>query len=309
MNIFIGTSGWSYPEWKGIVYPKNLPQSSMFRYYSEFFHTSEINSTFYQIPSLNTVKVWSRNSPSNFKFSAKIPKLITHKAKLELDGSVENTIKGSIELLSNFIRNMMPLISENKIIAFLLQLPPKFGNQGKNDFKKLENFAEHWNSEIREKLESLDLNPPDLAVEFRNKYWMLDENIVNTFKMLKKHDLVHCCVVEPLLRPLIKFASESLFYIRFHGYGDKPWFNYNFTDEQLEHWAENLKPIINKIRAKKDSKQRAVLYFNNHFSGYAIKNAFYLSKLLDLPVKRRVRDLKKPLNVLVKSQKSLDDFF
>lgn len=301
MNIFIGTSGWSYPEWKGIIYPKNLPQSSMFRYYSEFFHTSEINSTFYQIPSLRTVQAWSRNSPSNFKFSAKIPELITHKAKLDL--------VSSIEPLSNFIRNMMPLINENKVIAFLLQLPPKFGNQGKNDFNKLENFAEHWNSNVRKKIEFLGLEPPDLAVEFRNKYWMLEENIDNTFKMLKNHRLVHCCVVEPLLRPLIKFASESLFYIRFHGYGDKPWFNYNFTEEQLVQWADNLKPIINKIREKKGSKQRAVLYFNNHFSGYAIKNALYLSKLMDLPVKRRIRDLKKPIDVLFKSQKSLDDFF
>jgi len=84
-DFFVGTSGWSYDEWKGIIYPKNFPNSKMFRYYQEFFYSSEINSTFYQIPSRKTVQNWADSSDPNFRFSAKIPELVTHKGKLNLD--------------------------------------------------------------------------------------------------------------------------------------------------------------------------------------------------------------------------------
>ncbi|MHA1728012.1 MAG: DUF72 domain-containing protein [Promethearchaeota archaeon] len=300
-HFYIGTSGFSYPEWKGIVYPKKLPQSKMFTYYSEFFNTSEINSTFYQIPRKNTAKIWAKKSPPKFKFSIKIPKLVTHDAKLDLDSLMEP--------LSKFIRNMMPLIRENKILAFLLQLPPKFGKGGETDFKKLEIFSEHWNSSVRDRLDSNGLNAPELAVEFRNEFWIKDENIDSTFGLLRRHHLVNCAVVEPLLPTKLEITSESLFYIRFHGFGVKPWFNYCFTDEQLDGWAEKLNPILIDIREQKDSNRKAVLYFNNHFSGYAVKNALYIAKKMELQHKKGVKDLTKSLKILNRSQKSIDDFF
>ena len=300
MNIFIGTSGWSYPEWKGIVYPNNLPQSKMFQYYQEFFYTTEINSTFYQIPTIKSAQNWAEKSNSMFKFSAKIPDIVTHKSKLNLDECVTP--------LSDFINSMTPLIASKKLIAFLLQLPPKFGNKGESDYILLKKFASHWEKNIKESLYSRDYQPPNLVVEFRNAYWLNEENIDETFNLLQDYDFSYCSVVEPLLPPILRTTSKSLFYIRFHGYGKKPWFNYNFTNSELEEWAYKLKPILNDVLKEKTEKRKAVLYFNNHFSGYAIKNALYLAKLLNIPVRNKASNLKKPFNILLKSQSSIDDY-
>ncbi|MCP4760602.1 MAG: DUF72 domain-containing protein [archaeon] len=301
-GIYLGTSGWSYPEWKDIVYPKRLSQSEFLKYYSEFFYTSEINSTFYQIPAQRTVESWARNSPPNFKFSAKIPDLITHKANLDLDTGIGP--------LSTFLKNMIPLMKENKVLAFLLQLPPKFGKKEELDFKKMEIFANYWSNTVREQLISEEINPPELVVEFRNKYWMQDK----TFELLRQHNLVYCAVVEPLLPPRLDITSESMFYIRFHGYGKKPrpWFDYYFTDKQLNEWTKKLLPIINSIRDVKGKEKRVVLYFNNHFSGNAVKNALELAKKMNLPHKKGLDDITKPLDELTglgKNQKRIDEFF
>ena len=141
-----------------------------------------------------------------------------------------------------------------------------------------------------------------------------------TFELLREYGLVYCAVVEPLLPPRLDITNDELFYIRFHGYGDKPWFNYNFPNERLDEWADKLSPIVQNAHksSTKPKKRRAALYFNNHFSGYAIKNALYLAKKMNLPHKNGMDSLQKPLYALNdptctdgsgKKQKSLDDFF
>ena len=106
----------------------------------------------------------------------------------------------------------------------------------------------------------------------------------------------------------MRIPSKSLFYIRFHGFGSRPWFNYNFSESELQDWASKLKPILTEINSNLVQKRKAVLYFNNHFSGYAVKNALYLAKILNIPVKNSAKNLAKPINVLTKSQHSIDDF-
>jgi uncharacterized protein YecE (DUF72 family) len=256
-GIYLGTSGWSYEEWKGIFYPKNIAQTEMFQYYSQFFYSAEINSTFYQIPSLKTVSAWSKNSPSWFKFSAKIPEIITHKSKMEFDEYINP--------LSTFISNMMPLIAENKVIALLLQLPPKFGDNKEIDFKKLDRFVRYWNTTINEQFQSIK-NPielPNLVVEFRNLKWMHND----TFYYLKQNSIAYCSVIEPILPPRFDITSD-LFYLRFHGFGKKIWFNYNFSEDELNEYASKLLPILEDIRRNQltGGKRKAALYFNNHNS-------------------------------------------
>jgi uncharacterized protein YecE (DUF72 family) len=157
-------------------------------------------------------------------------------------------------------------------------------------------------------LRSQDFNPPNLAVEFRNNNWFKEDSIEDTFNLLEEYKLTYCAVVEPLVPPILRIPSESLFYIRFHGFGSKPWFNYNFSESELQDWAEKLKPILNRINHKNPPESKAVLYFNNHFSGYAVKNALYMAKILDIPVKNNTKNLTKPINILTKSQHSIDDF-
>lgn len=82
-NILLGTSGWSYTEWEGVFYKKG--EKRKLREYSRVFETAEIDSSFYRFPSKGMVMGWLRYSPSNFVFSAKMPKLITHEKKTRVE--------------------------------------------------------------------------------------------------------------------------------------------------------------------------------------------------------------------------------
>ena len=79
MEIKIGCTGWSYQGWSGNFYPKNLNSSEWLKYYSQIFSITEINSTFYKIPSQEIVRRWNEDTPEHFKFTAKFPSIITHK--------------------------------------------------------------------------------------------------------------------------------------------------------------------------------------------------------------------------------------
>ena len=81
MEIKIGCTGWSYQGWSGTFYPKKLKSSEWLKYYSEIFSITEINSTFYKIPSQEIVKRWNADTPGHFKFTAKFPSVITKKIR------------------------------------------------------------------------------------------------------------------------------------------------------------------------------------------------------------------------------------
>ena len=117
-EILIGTSGWSYDEWVGPFYPKSLTKKDFLVYYSKIFYTNEINTTFYNIPSRWIVENWVKRTPENFLFSAKIPKVVTHENKLDLDVCSDQ--------LYFYLESMEPLIKSRKLLAFLIQLTPSF---------------------------------------------------------------------------------------------------------------------------------------------------------------------------------------
>jgi uncharacterized protein YecE (DUF72 family) len=111
LQYYIGCSGWSYSAWQGPFYPSNL-DSDWLKYYTSVFDYVEIDSSFYRIPNLFMVKNWSKQTPENFRFTAKFPKVITHDKRLK-DVSKE---------LEYFFQSMLPL--KEKILALLIQLPP-----------------------------------------------------------------------------------------------------------------------------------------------------------------------------------------
>ena len=82
MQYYIGCSGWSYTSWQGPFYPKDIENSKWLRYYSKIFDYVEIDSTFYRIPNEFMVKNWYKRTPENFRFTAKLPKVITHDKRL-----------------------------------------------------------------------------------------------------------------------------------------------------------------------------------------------------------------------------------
>jgi len=239
----LGTSGWSYEEWVGPFYVK---RENMLKEYSRLFKTTEINSTFYRYPTPGMIYGLIKASPKDFVFSAKMPKLITHTKKLDPDAGVDEDIKV-------FLRLMTPLKRAEKLGAILIQLPPKFDH---SKFETLSRF--------------LSLLPEDFnfAIEFRDKSWLQSD----TWSLLREHNVAYTIVDEPLLPPLTVFTADFS-YIRWHGKGQRPWFNYRYSEEELKEWVPKIKEAAEKTK-------RVYGYFNNHFHGYAPENCIQLLEML-----------------------------
>ncbi len=284
-KVLIGTSGWGYDEWVGPFYPKNLKKEDFLFYYSEIFYTNEINTTFYNIPSKWVVKNWVKKTPKNFLFSAKIPRIVSHEAKLDINSCLDD--------LELYLKAMEPLIKAKKLLAFLIQLPPSFNK--KENFNNLKEFIDYWPGDPQS-------DKYNLVVEFRHKSWM-DEEI---FNYLKKKTLTYCAVIEPLLPPRMDITNPDFAYIRFHGFGKEIWFDYFFKEEEIKSWAQQIRKVIKNA-------DTIGIYFNNHFSGYAVKNSLMLMKELNIkprntPEKISILDIKKKSGTYSKGQTGLDRF-
>lgn len=233
----LGTSGWSYKEWVKVFYPTN--ETKKLTYYASIFNTVEIDSTFYAYPAQGTVYGWEKNTPVGFVFSAKIPKLITHDKRLDLE-------KGVMADLFRFLDLMKPLIKAGKLGPVLLQLPPSFSYD--KDYNRLKSFIEAAPKDIL------------LAAEFRHLSWLKDE--VN--ELLRKHNIANVIVDEPLLPPDVNITADFSV-VRWHGRGTRPWYNYRYGDAELDAW----KPKVDEISKK---TKKVYGYFNNHFHGFAVEN-------------------------------------
>lgn len=164
MNLHTGTSGYSYKEWKGSFYPKDLPASKMLRFYGEQFGTVEINNSFYKLPTAATVKAWAAEVPANFQFVLKSPQRITHFQKLN----------NSRAALKEFIK--VASVLKGRLGPLFFQLPPNF----KVNAERLGGF--------------LPLLPKGTraAFEFRHPSWFCDE----VYALLRKHKAALCYAEE-----------------------------------------------------------------------------------------------------------------
>ncbi len=196
--------------------------------------------------------------------------------------------------LSTYLYAMEPLIESGKLLSFLIQLPPSFTKE--KHFGNLREFVANWPGDQKQ-------DGYHIAVEFRHKSWMVDD----VFEYLSENSLTYCAVIEPLLPPRMDVTNPELAYIRFHGYGKKPWWNYEFSEEEIKKWAISIKKVVNDA-------ERVGIYFNNHFSGYAAKNALMMMRELGVeprsdPNEITVLETKKESGTLSKGQTSLDDYF
>lgn len=244
-NIRLGTSGWSYNEWEGPFYQKS--EKRKLRAYSSVFKIVEIDSTFYRYPSKGTVMGWLKYSPSDFVFTAKLPKIVTHDKLLGLKSDVKADLEAYFDL-------MRPLQLGGKLACFLIQLPPKYGYNLEN----LESFFGLLDPLFR------------YSVEFRNLSWMRDE----TWALLKKYDVAYTIVDEPLLPPEVHLTANFA-YFRWHGRGDNIWFDYQYSKEELDKW-------VPKVQKTSKTVKKVYGFFNNHYHGYAPENCLYLLDRLGL---------------------------
>jgi len=245
VEVSLGTSGWSYLEWIGPFYPDK--ETKMLSYYSQIFKTVEINSTFYAYPSQGTVFGWLKYSPKHFIFSAKLPQLITHKKMLDVTQGVKADLYKFTEL-------MEPLQRSGKLFAFLIQLPPSL----KQNVNLLEHFLQVLPDEYK------------YAIEFRHPTWWNNE----TWQLLKQYKVANTIVDEPLLPP-DPIVTADFAYIRWHGRGKRPWYNYRYTMEELHLWISKMKEVIEKTKT-------IYGYFNNHYHGYAVENCFQVLEMMGL---------------------------
>jgi uncharacterized protein YecE (DUF72 family) len=187
MPIWVGTSGYNYPEWKGSFYPQKLPTAQMLPYYAERFSTVEINYSFYRMPNEKILAGWNRETPQRFKLTLKAPKRITHDARL----------RDCAEPLNHFLRVANTLGS--KLGALLFQLPPYF----RKDLGVLDAF--------------LAVLPADVcaAFEFRHASW-LDEEV---YARLQARNLALCIAdSEKSSTPVRMTADYAYFRLRDAGY-------------------------------------------------------------------------------------------
>ena len=242
-KVLLGTSGWSYKEWIGPFYTKM--DKSMLRAYTRVFKTVEIDSTFYRYPSKGTVMGWTRYSPEDFIYTAKLPGLITHEKKLELTQGIEKDLHRFLEL-------MEPLSLGGKLGCILIQLPPRF------DYKprQLEDFFRLLPTHVK------------FAVEFRDPSWMRSE----TWALLEKYKVAYTIVDEPLLPPEMHLTSQ-IAYFRWHGRGTRPWYNYCYQAEELRPWAPKVQEAAHKV-------ERVYGYFNNHYHGYSVENCLQIMEMV-----------------------------
>jgi uncharacterized protein YecE (DUF72 family) len=189
MAIWVGTSGYNYPEWKGSFYPEKLPASQMLSYYAERLSTVEINYTYYRMPNAKTLESWNIATPERYKLTLKAPKRITHDARLK-------DCAEHVRYFTEIAARLGP-----KLGALLFQLPPYL----KKDLDVFDKFLETLPSGVC------------AAFEFRHGSWLVDE----VYDRLRARNLALCVAdSETMTTPLVMTADYAYFRLRDEGYTD-----------------------------------------------------------------------------------------
>jgi len=185
-SLFIGCSGFTYPHWRGVFYPENIPQTRWFGYYCSVFSSLELNVTFYRLLKPETFESWNRHSPDNFTFCVKGSRYITHLKRLV---SPEEPLK-------RFFEGVLCLGEKLRVV--LWQFPPGFAR----DTVRLECF-----------LASLKTYPVRNALEFRNESWLTDK----TISLCREAGVALCMADWPLFITDLPVTSDFV-YLRRHGH-------------------------------------------------------------------------------------------
>jgi uncharacterized protein YecE (DUF72 family) len=240
--IFIGTCGWVYGAWKGRFYPPTLPDAQRLGYYANRFQTTELNYSFYHVPSAKTYRRWLKVVPPDFLFALKANRVITHVARLR---DVQAT-------WSDFVLQAQALGSH--LGPILLQFPPSF----RKEHATLAAFLE---------MSSSAATFLRLAFEFRHASWFTDE----TYRLLERYGAALCIADGPRF-PRVDFVTADFAYFRFHGRTppEAPW----YSDQELRR---EVKFIESLARQGIDT----YVYFNNDALAHAPSNAARLRELLN----------------------------
>jgi uncharacterized protein YecE (DUF72 family) len=241
VGIHIGTSGWSYDHWAGVLYPPGTPQGQRLEHYLRRFDTVELNSSFYHWPRTAMFSRWRRRLPEGFHFSVKAPRGLTHGKRLYgPERWVERIAAGWHEL-------------GDKRAVLLVQLAPDHAR----DDPRLSFF--------------LNLLPPwmRVSVEFRHPSWH-DESI---FARLDQQQIGYC-VMSGARLPCVLRATAPFVYVRLHGPDPHHLYRGSYPEADLRWWAD-------RIREWDTAGKDVFAYFNNDGAGNAVRNADTLRHMLN----------------------------
>ena len=257
--IRVGTSGWSYADWRGIVYPDRPRPADELRFLAGYLDALEVNSSFYRTPPPRMTASWVRRTEDRpgFRFTFKMNRRFTH----------ERSPWTAAEAQA-FRDGVAPVAEAGRLGAVLLQFPWSF---------RADESSYDWLNRLAEAF-----RPWPLAVEVRHDSWLADEALY-CLELLK---MSIADIDQPVLRHCIAPATlvtGPLGYVRLHGRRQDTWFarnvepheryNYLYRDDELDEWVERIRQISRK------SKELYV-FTNNHYRGQAPANAFQiLSKL------------------------------
>jgi uncharacterized protein YecE (DUF72 family) len=271
-KIYIGTSGWSYPKgegtWIGCFYPKG--KINELEYYSQFFNTVEINSSFYRPPNPGYVYNWIRRVPKDFLFTVKLWQKFTH-PKMYKEATGEEAVISSQDV-DIFKRSIDPLLKSDKLGALLAQFPPSFKNDSFG--QQVVNAVSRLFGQYR------------LAVELRHRSWSDD---ANTATLLKENNVAWVRIDEPKFRSSIARElplTSDMAYFRFHGRNAEAWWTGNTeTRYKYLYSAGEIEELADRVKTTSSQTRLLFALFNNHWGGYAPRNAVDLMKSLQLPFK------------------------
>jgi uncharacterized protein YecE (DUF72 family) len=255
-RVIVGTSGYSFPDWKGTFYPERIRNEDMLAFYAREFRAVEVNTSYYRMPEPKLFARMLDRTPDGFEFMVKGYKGMTH----------DRAEWRSADLCTPFLDALAPLREAKRFAGVLLQFPMSFRN----------------NEESRRHVRDLREGLPELPlfVEFRRDEWNRDP----VFRYLEQLDVGWCSVDEPDLPgllPPVHQVTNGTGYVRLHGRNRESWwgksgkdrYDYLYSKSELEDW-------VRKIRAMLSRTDRTFVFFNNCYAGQAADNARVMQELL-----------------------------
>lgn len=237
-NIHIGTSGWSYKHWKNDFYPASVKQKDWLSYYTDHFDITEINGSFYRLPSEETITNWMNTVPENFLFCPKFSRYLTHMKKL----------RDPEEPLERFFNIFKPM--QKQMGPVLLQLPPML----RFDYDIADYFF---------RLLSRNYGKYQYVIEVRHPTWLQDEALT----LLAKYEIGIVISQSGNRFPYTEMITATNIYVRFHG--PEALYASTYSDTDLQHFAK-------KFRQWRKEGHQVWAFFNNDIHGYAPKDALRL---------------------------------
>jgi uncharacterized protein YecE (DUF72 family) len=255
-ELIVGPAGWSYPDWKGRVYPQPLPRGfDPLAFLSGIFRGIEVDSTFYRPPEAARTESWAKRTPPGFLFAVKAWERFTH----DRAGFSDDDALG-------FREGLEPLRAAGKLGALLLQFPWFFRD------------GPEARDRIRRAADALRGCAP-LVVELRHVSWL------RAFDFLKEQGLSFCNIDQPASSTALtgtRHVTGPVGYVRLHGRNAKAWFDpkagrdqkydYLYSREELQDWVEAVRSM--------GEADRLFVITNNHFQGKAVANAIQLARAL-----------------------------